>query len=391
MTIDFDKEVDRSVSHSLKYDVREAYFGRSDVIPMWVADMDLPAPEAVTEALTARAQHPIFGYTVYPDSLYDSLINWCELHYQWTVSKSDVIMCPGVVPALRAIIEAITKPGDKVIAQPPVYFPFFSVVTKAERELILNPLKLVNNRYYLDFEHLEQSAKDGAKVLLFCSPHNPVGRVWQRAELEQLISIAQRYQMTIISDEIHADLIDPNQQHISLATLAITKHQVITAIAPSKTFNIPGLGLSSLIVPDKKQRLAITEVFENWHLNASNPFSVTAFEAAYKYGGPWLSELRQYIYENKYFVKAFLEKHCPDITVVESEGTYLLWLDCRQLQMENADLRKFFIDEAGVGMNPGYVFGEVGSGFMRMNIGTRRALIEKALLQIKQALDSRKR
>jgi cysteine-S-conjugate beta-lyase len=385
MTVDFDQKIDRSFSQSLKFDARTAYFGRSDVIPMWVADMDFAAPEAVTKALVERAKHPIYGYTLHPDSRYEALIEWSAKRYDWQIKQSDIVMCPGVVPSINAVIEAITEPGDKVIVQPPVYFPFFSSVEKTGRELVLNPLKLDNNRYFIDFEHLEDCAQQGAKTLLFCSPHNPVGRVWTREELQQLLELAERYQMTIISDEIHADLIFPEQQHISLASLT-DSNNVITTLAPSKTFNIAGMGLSALIVSDMQKRKAIKDVFEKWHISPANPFSITAFEAAYRYGEDWLEQLNVYIYKNKKWVEDFLQKRCPQIQLIESEGTYLLWLDCRFLGMDNESLRRFFIEEAKVGMNPGYVFGDNGSGFMRLNIGARLEIVQQALENIADAV-----
>jgi cystathionine beta-lyase len=385
MTFDFDRPLDRSGSSSLKFDARQAYFGTADVLPMWVADMDFAAPEAVTEALVTRAQHPIYGYTMYPDSLYQALLDWCQSRYHWQIKKSDVVMCPGVVPSLHAAITALTEVGDKVVVQPPVYFPFFSAVTQTGRELVLNPLKLEQGEYHIDIAQLEQCAEQGAKLLLFCSPHNPVGRVWRQDELQALLDVAERYQMTIISDEIHADLIYPGQQHFPLAAMTDSV-KVITALAPSKTFNIPGLGLSTLITADKQQRKAINTVFESWQVSASNPFSISAFEAAYRYGAKWLDALMLYLEQTQKWVANFLEHEIPQIKLIQPEGTYLLWLDCRALGMDNQQLRQFFIDKAGVGMNPGYVFGDVGSGFMRLNIGTRKQLVEQAMQQIAKAV-----
>jgi len=388
MTDSFDASIDRTHSSSLKFDARKAYFGREDVLPMWVADMDFAAPEAVTKALVERAQHPIYGYTLYPDSMYQALIDWCQRRYYWSVAQADIIMCPGVVPSLHAVIEAITEPGEQVIVQPPVYFPFFSAVTATGRELVLNPLQLVNGAYQMDLTHLEQCAQQGAKVLLLCSPHNPVGRVWSQQELEALLHIAERYQMTIISDEIHADLIFPKQQHHVLANLR-GKVTVITALAPSKTFNIPGMGLSTLIVQDKTLRKKINNVFDSWHISAANPFSITAFEAAYRHGEAWLDELMPYIEKTMLWVRDFLQKEQLPIRLIQTQGTYLLWLDCRELQLDNQALRSFFIEQAGVGMNPGYVFGDAGAGFMRLNIGTPLAQVQQAMHQIATAIKSR--
>lgn len=390
MSFDFDKPVDRSASSSLKFDARQSYFGRADVMPMWVADMDFAAPPAVTEALVKRAEHPIYGYTLYPDSVYQSLIDWCRRRYQWSVKRSHIIMCPGVVPSLHAAIEALTQAGDKVIAQPPVYFPFFTAVTETGRELVLNPLKLENGHYSMDLVHLEDCAKAGARLLLLCSPHNPVGRVWQRQELLDLLSLADRYGMTIISDEIHADLIFPGQTHLPLADLTDSVN-VLTAIAPSKTFNIPGMGLSSLVVPQKTDRNAINQVFDSWHVSAANPFSITAYEAAYRHGDAWLDALMAYLQQSLDSARDFIDADLDEIDLIQPEGTYLLWLDCRQMGLDNQALRRFFIEQAGVGMNPGYVFGDSGSGFMRLNMGCPRAQLESALAKMSGALSDFRR
>jgi cystathionine beta-lyase len=390
MSFDFDSAIDRSGSSSLKFDARKAYFGRSDVMPMWVADMDFAAPPAVTEALVARATHPIYGYTLFPDAVYQSLIDWCQRRYHWSVERSQIMMCPGVVRSLHAAIEALTEPGDKVIAQPPVYFPFFTAVTQTGRELVLNPLKLDNGRYSMDLEHLEDCAKAGARLLLLCSPHNPVGRVWQRQELLELLALAERYQMTIISDEIHADLIFPGQIHLPLADLTDSVN-VLTAIAPSKTFNIPGLGLSSLVVPKKADRKAINQVFESWHISAANPFSITAYEAAYRHGDAWLDALMAYLEQSLDTARGFIGAEMDGIDLIEPEGTYLLWLDCRQLGLDNQALRSFFIEQAGMGMNPGYIFGDTGSGFMRLNMGCPRAQLNMALAKMAEAVNELKR
>lgn len=385
MSFDFDKAVDRSASSSVKFDARQAYFGRKDVMPMWVADMDFAAPAEVTEALVARAKHPVYGYTLYPDSLYQSLIDWCERRYNWSLKRSQIMMCPGVVPSIHAAIQGLTRPGDKVIVQPPVYFPFFSAVTESGRELLLNPLKLENGHYSMDLNHLEDCARQGAKLLLLCSPHNPVGRVWRRQELKDLLTLAERYQMTIISDEIHADLIYPGETHLPLADLSDSVN-VLTTVVPSKTFNIPGLALSALVVPDKADRRAIKQVFDSWHVSAANPFSISAFEAAYNYGEAWLDALMQYLQQSRDEAAQFIDEALPDIKLIQPQGTYLLWLDCRQMGLDNPTLRQFFIEQAGVGMNPGYVFGDNGSGFMRLNIGTPRARVEQALQKIAEVM-----
>lgn len=382
---DFDREIDRTGTHSVKYDNRLAMFGKADVIPAWVADMDFAAPPAVTQALTERAQHPIYGYTLFPDSLFEALIDWMQRRHNWSIERDWIVMCPGVVPSISAAVMAFTQPGEAVIVQPPVYFPFFSAVTQTGRKLIRNPLLLHNGRYTIDFDHLEQCARQ-AKLLLLCSPHNPVGRVWQPDELERLLAIAARHNLIIFSDEIHADLIYPGNRHHTLGAFPEHGASILTAVAPSKTFNIPGLNLSALIIPDKTIRNAVTQVFTDFHVSASNPFSVAAFEAAYREGETWLEALRIYLNDTRDAVESYLAEHLPEIKVIKAEGTYLLWLDCRAMNLTDAQLKHFFIHEAGVGMNPGVQFGQEGSGFMRLNIGAPRKTVLRVLENIKLAM-----
>ena len=382
---DFDREIDRTGTHSVKYDSRLAVFGKADVIPAWVADMDFAAPPAVTHALIERAQHPIYGYTLFPDSLFEALIDWLQRRHGWTVQRDWIVMCPGVVPSINAAVMALTQPGDAIIIQPPVYFPFFSAATQTGRKLIQNPLRLDNSRYTIDFDHLEQCAEQ-AKFLLLCSPHNPVGRVWSPEELQQLQQIATRHNLIVFSDEIHHDLIYPGQQHHILAALASNQHSVITAVAPSKTFNIPGLNLSALIIPDKTVRNAVTQIFNQFHVSASNPFSVTAFEAAYRDGETWLEALRIYLRDTRDAVESYLAEHLPEIKAIPTEGTYLLWLDCREWHMTDAQLKHFFIHQAGAGLNPGVQFGQEGSGFMRLNIGAPRETVLGVMERIRLAM-----
>jgi cystathionine beta-lyase len=386
LSIDFDRDIPRDGTHSFKHDGRAAYFGTADVLPLWVADMDFASPEAVRRALQQRAAHPIYGYTQYPESLYEALIAWLQKRHGWEVQRECIVMAPGVVPSLFASVMAFAKEGEGVIVQPPVYFPFFSAVTTNHRRLIENPLRLVGERYEIDFEHLEQCAADGAKLMLFCSPHNPVGRVWSKAELTELLRIARHHDITILSDEIHADLVYPGEKHIALATLAEGSDKVITTIAPSKTFNIPGLGLSCVIASNAAQRHAIRQAFETLHISNTNPFSIAAFEAAYRGGEAWLDELLIYLQRNRDFVNGYASQHLPAIKVLPSQGTYLLWLDCRDLGLSDVKLREFFVKEAKVGMSPGTVFGKEGSGFMRLNIASPRHVIADALERIKRAL-----
>ena len=399
--MDFDCPISRDGTDSVKYDGRADYFGTPDVLPLWVADMDFAAPEAVTRALLARAAHPIYGYSRYPDALFEALIDWLRQRHGWPIERDWILMAPGVVPSLHAAVLAFAAPGEGVIVQPPVYFPFFSAVTASGRRLIENPLLFHGNPdacpdenpqaggYRIDFDHLERCARE-ARLLLLCSPHNPVGRVWAREELAQILDIARRHDLVVLSDEIHHDLVYPGQRHHVLAMLADAPGRVVTAVAPSKTFNIPGLGLSALIVPDPARRAALARAFDLLHAGNHNPFSSAAFTAGYRDGAAWLDALMAYLAGTRDFASDRVRRDLPGIRVIAPEGTYLLWLDCRGLchdrHWDDADLKRFFVEQARVGLNPGTVFGQGGSGFMRMNIGAPRGVIETALTRIAAAL-----
>ncbi|HTF95664.1 MAG TPA: PatB family C-S lyase [Cellvibrio sp.] len=385
MTFNFDLPIRRENTNSVKFDGRQQYFGVADVSPLWVADMDFAVPECVSVALRERLEHPVFGYSLYPESLYQVTIDWFLRRHQWKIEREWLLMAPGVVPSLFAAVQAFTREGEGVIVQSPVYFPFFSAVTTNHRTLINNPLREVNSRYEMDLEHLEQCARQGARMLILCTPHNPVGRVWSATELNRVLEIARRYDLTILSDDIHCDLVYPGIQHTMLGRLAQPGDKIITTIAPNKTFNIPGLGLSALVIPDKTQRDAIKQVFDQLHVGNNNPFSIVAYEAAYRGGDQWLDALMRYLNVTRDFVADFLEKNIPEIRLAKPEATYLLWLDCRGLNLSDAALRDFFIRDCQLGLSPGTVFGAGGSGFMRMNIGVRLEVIKDALMQIKNS------
>lgn len=386
MIFNFDQEIQRENTDSVKFDGRQHYFGTADVSPLWVADMDFSVPECVTRALQERINHPVFGYTLYPESIYQSIIDWFQRRHQWTIEREWIVFAPGVVPSLFAAAKAFAKEGEGVIVQSPVYFPFFSAVTTNNRKLINNPLCEINGRYEIDFEHLEQCAQQGAKLLLLCTPHNPVGRVWSEDELHQVLEISRRYDLTILSDDIHCDLIYSGVKHTMLGRLAQPGDKIITTIAPNKSFNIPGLGLSALIIPNAAERRAMKHMFETLHVGNYNPLSIAAFEAAYREGDQWLDALMCYLETTRDFAAEFIAREIPQIKLIKPEATYLLWLDCRGLGMSDTQLRDFFVHKCKVGMNPGTVFGEGGSGFMRMNIGTTKARIMAALKAVKQGL-----
>lgn len=389
MASEFDAIIDRHHTSSVKFDTRLNIFGRADVIPMWVADMDFAAPAAVQCALAERAAHPIYGYTIYPDSLYEALVGWLKKRHGWTVPRDWILFSPGVNPSLHASILGLTEPNASVIVQPPVYSPFLLAPQATGRTLAVNPLKLVQGRFGFDLDHFERCAADGARLLTLCSPHNPVGRVWRSDELKSLLSVCERYRVTVISDEIHSDLVYPGIKHTPLAMLANGQVNVITAVAPSKTFNIPGLGLSALVVPNKGDREAIIQAFGTLHVSATNPFCIAAFEAAYRDGAPWLDGLLAYLADTRDFVRSFVRDRLPRISLIEPEGTYLLWLDCRAMNLSDPLLKQFFVNDAGVGLSPGTLFGEQGGGFMRMNIGAPRSVVAQALENIARADSAR--
>lgn len=398
MTSRFDQPIAREGSGALKYDGRQQTFGNAEVMPMWVADMDFAVPEAVTQALQARVAHPVFGYSLAPDSLYQALIDWLRLKHDWQVRREWIVLTPGVVPSLNLVVAAFTRPDEGVIVQPPVYFPFFSAVTGQQRRLVENPLRLVTDQgqsqYQIDLEHLSACAQQ-ARLLLLCSPHNPVGRVWQPSEMETILSIADAHDLIVLSDEIHADLVYADAQHQPISRLAMQaetaeqtsqSHRVITAVSPSKTFNIPGLGLSALIVPNAAHRQAIQSHLSTLGISVTNPLNMAAFEAAYRGGHDWQNELLSYLQATRDAAVGYIKAELPRIKVIAPQATYLLWLDCRALQLDDAALKRFFIEEAQLGLSPGAVFGHGGEGFMRMNIGTPKANVLETLARLKTAL-----
>lgn len=379
MLFNFDAPITREKTDSVKFDGRKHYFGTEELSPLWVADMDFAVPDCVTRALHERIEHPVFGYTLYPESLYQAIIDWFGRRHQWHIERDWILMAPGVVPSLFAAVQAFADEGEGVIVQPPVYFPFFSAVTTNKRKLILNPVSENRGTYEIDFDHLENCARQGAKLLMLCSPHNPVGRVWAEKELHEILRIARQYDLTILSDDIHADIIYSESTYVPLARLAQPGDKIITTIAPNKTFNIPGLGLSALVIPDAEQRKAMKAAFDRLHVSNSNPLSIVAFEAAYREGDAWLNALLVYLQSTRDFVADYLQSNLPSVKLTNPQATYLLWLDCRDLGLSDAQLRDFFIKKCKLGMNPGIVFGEQGSGFMRMNIGTTKARIAAAM------------
>ncbi|WP_099160026.1 MalY/PatB family protein [Virgibacillus ndiopensis] len=386
----FDTLHDRKNTRSVKWDMLKPVFQTDDILPMWVADMDFKAPEAVNNALIKRAEHGIFGYTVTDKDIKDSIINWVSKRHRWNIKHEFLSFSPGVVTSLHMAIQAFTQPHEKVLIQTPVYTPFYNVIKQHNRKVIKNPLVLKNNYYHIDFNDFEEKLKSGVKAFILCSPHNPVGRVWTKAELKKIARLCLKYDVLILSDEIHADLIYPGQHHTPIASLSDEiAEQTITCMSPSKTFNLAGLQASYIITTNKERRNLINEQLGKQGHHMLNTMATTAMEAAYLYGEQWLDELRGILKEHRDYVTAMFETHTDELNVIQSEGTYLLWIDCSGMQMDSKSLKQFMIKQAKVGLNAGVEYGEEGEQFMRINIACPRETLEEGVKRIINALKNR--
>jgi cystathionine beta-lyase len=387
MAYNFDEVISREHTDCVKFDLREHLFGSKDVLPMWVADMDFKTPDFIVDAITKRIKHPIFGYPLKPESYFTSQISWLRKRHQWEVQKEWIQFCQGVVPALNIIVQAFTDPGDSIIVQPPVYFPFFSAIRNNKRVQIDNPLVNKNGKYSIDFVDFKKKIDSRTKLLFLCHPHNPGGRCWTIDELTKIAEICIENHILVVSDEIHSDLILPGYKHIPMAAISEEiAEKVITCISPTKTFNIAGLATSSVIISNPDNRQKFENIMENLHIGMGNIFGITASIAAYTHGEEWLNEVIQYIQGNIDLVCKFLESRIPEIKPMVPEATYLIWLDCRELGLPANKLFKFMVDRAKVGFNDGRMFGAGGEGFQRMNVGCPRSIVEKGLVQLENAV-----
>ena len=387
MRYDFDAYLDRRNTSSLKCDFCELEYGLKDIIPMWVADMDLPAPQPVVEAIKKRAEHPAYGYTLNPASYWESIIRWMRVRHGWDVRREWLSMSPGVVPALNLCVQAFSRPGDKVVIQTPVYHPFFSAIENNGRHVVRNPLTVKNDRYLMDYEDLEKRIDGRTRMLILCSPHNPVGRVWTREEIGRLGGICVRKDLIVVSDEIHGDLVFSGHRHVPTASVSLElAERTITCMAPSKTFNVAGLSTSVVIASNPRLLGLFDNQAETTGLTFANTFGVVALEAAYTHGEEWLNQLLPYLETNMDFTAAFFEARVPKIRFLRSEGTYLALLDCRALGMDQAALNDFFLRKAGVLFDQGTIFGEELRGFERMNLACPRSVLKQALERIERAV-----
>ena len=384
MDYNFDEVIDRHGTASLKWDSATA----PDVLPMWVADMDFKTAPSVIAALRRRVEHGIFGYVRVPDAYYEAVTGWFARRHGWTIDRQWMIYTSGVVPAVSAVIKALTRPGDKVVLQTPDYNCFFSSIRNNECALVSNPLKRVGNTYVMDYDDLDAKLADPAvKLLVLCNPHNPGGIVWPKETLERLAEICARHHILVISDEIHAEMAFPQYKHRPFASVSQeAANNSITFMAPSKTFNIAGIVTSYAIVPNEVIRKRFYSFLEAGEFNAGTIFAYTATIAAYTYGAEWLQQMRNYIMDNVRFVSDYLKYHIPSIKVYQPQASFLVWLDCRELRLPQEELVTLFTKKAGLALNDGAVFGPGGEGFMRLNIGCPRSILEQALDALKKAL-----
>lgn len=378
----------RQETHSMKWDRLEAIFNSEEVLPMWVADMDFKAPEAVNEVLKERAAHGIYGYTVISDDMKTNVSNWIQDKHQWKIDIDWLSFSPGVITSLHTVIQAFTKEQDKILIQTPVYTPFFQLIENGNRTVVTNALQFDGEKYAIDFADFEAKLKDGVKAFILCSPHNPVGRVWTKEELETMARLCEKYDVLIFADEIHADIVFDGYRHIPIASLSEeTAARTITCMSPTKTFNLAGLQVSYIVTPDQKKRLAIQRSLGLQGFNMLNTMGVLALDAAYQHGKPWLDQLMKVIEANKIYAKSRLENETDGrLQVIDSEATYLLWINCQQLGFSDKDLQKFMIEEAKVGLNAGSSYGKDGEQFMRMNLACPKSTLQEGVERIIRAV-----
>lgn len=387
MNYNFDEVIDRSNSDCSKIENLKPLFGREDIIPLWVADMDFKSPPPITRALMKRVEHGVFGYTVQSEVYFNSIINWLNRRYNWIIRKEDINYVPGVVKGFSIAIEEFTEIGDNIIIQPPVYHPFRIMTKSLNRNVVNNPLILENGQYRIDFDGLRKIVSEkNCKMLIFCNPHNPGGRVWSVEELKVLSQICFENEILVVSDEIHSDMALPGFIHTPFATVsAEAENNSITLMAPSKTFNIAGIVSSYAVISNKEIRDKYQGFVKKRGLDEGNLFAYTATVSAYNECDDWLDEMLKYIQSNVDFVDSYLKANISEIKAILPEASFLIWLDCRSLNLSQHELVKLFVDKAGLALNDGSIFGPGGEGFMRLNVGTSKSILEKALNNLKNA------
>lgn len=389
MRYNFDEIIDRKNTGSLKWDFCEKYLGEKEVLPMWVADMDFRVPQPVIEAVICKARLGIYGYAEESESYYDAAVNWLKRRHGWSVKREWIQFSPGIVPALHLLVKTFAEPGDSIIVQSPVYYPFYHAINHGDCQVLNNPLRLIDGKYYMDFEDLENITDPKVKMIFLCSPHNPGGIVWSKEDLTRLGTICLEKNIIVVSDEIHGDLVLYNNKHIPFATLSDEfAMNSITGVAPSKTFNLAGLQASNIIIPNPELAEAFRTTMEKSALSRPNLFAIEAAEAAYNFGDEWLDQLIEYIEGNHQLLEDYIEAKIPKLKVIKPQASYLAWLDCRNLGMNNEELKIFIEKKAQLGLNQGYIFGEGGEGFVRINLGCPSSVVNKALKRLDQAVNA---
>lgn len=395
MKYDFDKVHDRKNTDSVKWDALHPVFGRADILPMWVADMDFPVAMPIVEALKKRAGHEFYGYTLAGKSVIKAVVDRMQHKFNWKIKPEWVVFTPGVVPALNVAVRTVTHPGDEVILQTPVYYPFYPAVTFSGCQVTSNGLKLIGGRYEMDYEDLERRFQPKAgmmptpnrvRAMIICNPHNPVGRLWSVEEITKTGQIALKHGAVVISDEVHCEILYKGNKHTPFAMISEEFEQnCIVCMSPSKTFNLAGLHASSIIIPNHRLREDFVNIMTGI-LPGPNLFGLKALEAAYKFGDEWLEQVLAYLQSNLDFTLNYFEKRIPKIKAIKPQGTYLVWLDCREFKLDAMTLRSFMREKARVGLDDGFLFGKGGSGFERMNIACPRSILEEALRRIENAV-----
>lgn len=382
----FNEGVNRLGTNAVKYDKYKENFNTNedDIIPMWIADMDFKTCDEITKALQNKLSTGNLGYDTV-NGYYESVVKWMRNRHNVDINVEDVVYTPGVVTAINFLLKILIKENDKVLVQSPVYHSFFRVLSENKCDVVQSELFIKDNRYEIDFDEFENKISTGVKVLILCNPHNPIGRVWTKEELERIVEICESYKVFIISDEIHSDLVFKGYKHTSLTTVApYYKDNIVTLTAPSKTFNLAGLYVSNAIITDEKLRSRYKELFST----TPNVLGAEALIAAYNKGETWLEELLEYIESNYNYVLKFVNENVPKIKVIKQEGTFLTWLDCRELGLSDEELERFFLEKAKLALSTGTAFGKGGSGFMRMNIGCPISTVKEALERLKNAVDN---
>lgn len=389
--MDFETVYNRKNTNSLKWDATDIFFQtKEDIIPMWVADMDFRSPDEVNHAIIERAKHGIYGYTTIDHSVINSVVNWLKKRHNWSINRDWLTFSPSVITSLYISVTTFTEENDPVLIQTPVYPPFFHVIKGSNRKLIENPLHFNGKEYEIDFNDLEQKFQQGVKAMIFCSPHNPVGRVWRRDELERLATLCEKYNVLIFSDEIHADLVFKKHQHIPIASLSEeTSKRTITYMSPTKTFNLAGLQVSYVVTENGELRRKLNNVLALQGFRMLNMMGITALKASYDYGEKWLEQLIETLSDHKKYVIDRLENGTDGkIKVFDSEGTYLLWADFSKLNLSDKELKRFLIEKAKVGLNAGIDYGEKGTNHMRINIACPKQTLTEGVERIVTAVQS---